>query len=216
MMNNDHELKTNVLAELAWEPSISADHIGVTAKEGVVSLTGYVDTYWQKLAAERAAGRVKGVKALAEEIEVRLPIHIKRNDEEVATAALSRLAWDSTVPADSIKVKVQKGFVTLTGDVDWHYQQDSAVDAVRSLSGVTGVANQIKVKTRPNTATISNDIMNALHRSWYFDDNIKVSAEGGKVRLTGTVDSWGDRQTASSTAWAAPGTTSVINDIRIT
>jgi osmotically-inducible protein OsmY len=215
-MNNDHQLKTDILAELAWEPSISADHIGVTAKEGVVTLSGHVETYWQKQAAERAAGRVKGVKALAEEIEVRLPIHIKRNDEEVASAALSRLAWDSTVATDSVKVKVEKGFVTLTGDVDWHFQQDSAADAIRSLSGVTGVANQIKVKVRPNTSTISNDIMHALHRSWYFDDNVKVTAVGGKVHLTGTVETWGDRQTAASTAWAAPGTTSVVNDIRIT
>lgn len=215
-MNNDHDLKTNVLAELAWEPSISADHIGVTAKEGVVTLTGYVESYWQKLAAEQAAGRVKGVKALAEEIEVRLPIHIKRNDDEVAAAALSRLAWDSTVPKDSVKVKVEKGFVTLTGDVEWHFERESAADAVRSLSGVTGVSNQIKVKARPSTSTISKDIMHALNRSWYFDDNVKVTADGGKVFLTGSVDTWGDRQTAALTAWAAPGTTSVVNDIRIT
>jgi osmotically-inducible protein OsmY len=215
-MNDDHKLKTDVLAELAWEPSVSADHIGVTAKDGVVALSGYVDSYWQKQAAERAAGRVKGVKALAEELEVRLPVHIKRNDEEVAAAALSRLAWESAFTKDAVKVKVEKGFVTLTGDVEWHFQRESAADAIRSLSGVTGVANQIKVKAQPNTATISNDIMHALHRSWFFDDNIKVSADGGKVHLTGTVDTWFDRQTAASTAWAAPGTTSVVNDIRIT
>lgn len=214
-MNDDHKLKQDILAELAWEPSISADHIGVTAKEGVVTLTGHVESYWQKQAAERAASRVQGVKALAEELEIRLPFNIKRSDEEIAAAAVSRLSWDISVPKDAAKVKVEKGFVTLTGQVDWHYQKDSAADAIRSLSGVTGVANQITTKPRPNTATISDDIMHALHRSWFFDDNIKVSAEGGKVHLTGSVDSWTDRQTAASTAWAAPGTTSVVNDIHI-
>lgn len=215
-MNNDHQLKTDVLAELAWEPSISADHIGVTAKDGVITLSGHVNSYWQKQAAERATGRVKGVKALAEELEVRLPVHLKRDDEEVAAAALSRLAWESSFTEDAVKVKVEKGFVTLTGNVDWRFQRDSAADAIRTLSGVTGVANQITVKVQPNSSTIGNDIMHALHRSWYFDDNIKVSADGGKVHLTGTVGTWVDRQTAASTAWAAPGTTSVINDIRVT
>jgi osmotically-inducible protein OsmY len=114
-MKTDHQLKTDVLAELAWEPSISADHIGVTAKNGVVTLSGHVDTYWQKMAAETAAGRVKGVKALAEEIEVRLPLHIKHGDDEIATAALNRMAWDVSVPQDAIRVKVEKGHVTLTG-----------------------------------------------------------------------------------------------------
>ncbi len=216
ILNTDHQLKTDVLAELAWEPSVSADHIGVTAKDGVVTLTGHVDTYWQKHAAELAAGRVQGVKALAEEIEIRLPLHAKRADDEIAAAALSRLSWDSTVPKDAVKVKVDKGFVTLTGQVDWRFQRDSAATTIRSLAGVTGVANEISVKLRPNTATISDDIQHALHRSWYFDDdNVKVSADGGKVHLTGTVDSWLDRQTAAATAWSAPGTTSVENDIRV-
>jgi len=215
-MHNDHKLKQDILAELAWEPSISADHIGVTAKDGVVTLSGHVESYWEKRAAERAAGRVQGLKALAEEIEIRLPIHFKRGDDEIAAAALSRLSWDVSIPKDAVKVKVEKGFVTLTGQVEWHYQKDSATDGIRSLSGVTGVANQITTKTRPDTATISDDILHALNRSWFFDDNnIKVSAEGGKVHLTGKVDSWTDRETAGATAWAAPGTTSVVNDIRI-
>jgi osmotically-inducible protein OsmY len=214
-MNNDHKLKQDVLAELGWEPSVSADHIGVTAKDGVVTLSGHVENYSQKRAAEMAAGRVQGVKALAEEIEIRLPSHIKRGDDEIAAAALSRFSWDSSVPKDAIKVKVEKGFVTLTGQVDWYFQKEAAAQAVRSLSGVTGVANLTTIKLRPNTTNISDDIMHALHRSWYFDDNIKVSADGGKVRLTGTVDSWSDREMAASTAWAAPGTTAVENNIRI-
>lgn len=214
-MKTDHELKTNVLAELAWEPSIIADHIGVTAKDGVVTLSGHVDSYWQKKAAERATGRVKGVKALAEDIEVRLPAHIKRHDDEIATAAASRLEWDSALTGHPVLAKVENGYVTLTGDVEWHFQHDAASEAVRSLSGVTGVANHIKVKVRPDTATISSDIMHAVHRSWYFDDNIEVSAIGGKVHLSGEVDTWGEWQTAGATAWAAPGTTSVVNEIRI-
>ncbi len=215
-MNNDHKLKSDVLAELAWEPSISADHIGVTAKDGVVTLTGHVDTYWQKHAAETAAGRVQGVKALAEEIEIRLPIHAKRADDEIAAAALSRLSLDVSIPKDAVKVKVENGLVTLSGQVEWHYQQDAAAATIRSLGGVTGVANLLSIRARPNTETISDDITHALHRSWLFDEeNVHVSAEGGKVHLTGTVDSLRDRQTAAATAWAAPGTTSVENDIRV-
>ena len=214
-MNNDHKLKQDVLAELAWEPSVSADHIGVTAKDGVVTLSGHVESYRQKHAAEAAAGRVQGLKALAEEIEIRLPLHIKLGDDEIAAAALSSLSWDDSIPKDAVKVKVEKGFTTLTGKVDWYYQKQAAGDYIRSLSGVTGVSNQIEIEPWPNTANISDDIMRALHRSWFYDDNIKVSADGGKVRLTGTVDSWSDRQMAGSTAWAASGTTSVQNDIRI-
>lgn len=214
-MNNDHKLKQDVVAELAFEPSVNSDHIGVTAKDGVVTLSGHVESYWEKDVAEMAAGRVHGVKALAEEIEVRLPFHVKRGDDEIAAAALNRLSWDVSVPKDAIKVKVEKGFVTLTGQVDWHFQKEAAAQDIRSLSGVTGVTNKTTIKLRPNTANIRDEIMHALHRSWLDDDNIKVSADGGKVRLTGTVDSWSDRQMAGSTAWAASGTTSVENDIRI-
>jgi osmotically-inducible protein OsmY len=216
IMNNDHKLKTDILAELSWEPGISADHIGVTAKDGVVTLSGHVDSYWQKHVAEAAAGRVQGVKAIAEEIEVRLPLHCKRSDEEIAAAALSRLAWDTSVPKDTVKVKVEKGFVTLTGQVLWHFQKESARQSIRSMSGVTGVDDQTTLALRPNTEKISDDIIHALNRSWYFvDSDIKVTADGGKVRLSGTVDSWSDRQTAASTAWAAPGATSVVNDLTV-
>ncbi len=215
-MKNDHTLKTDILAELNWEPGISSDHIGVTAKDGVVTLTGHVDTYWQKQVAEDAAGRVQGVKAIAEEIEVRLPLHFKRSDDEIAAAALSRLAWDTSIPKDAVKVKVEKGVVTLTGKVDWHFQQESALQNIRSLSGVVGVDDKTTLSPKPNAEKISDDITHALNRSWYFDDSdIKVTADGGKVRLTGTVDSWTDRETAGLTAWAAPGATSVVNELTV-
>jgi osmotically-inducible protein OsmY len=215
-MNADHQLKSDVLAELAWAPGVNADHIGVTADHGVVTLTGHVDAYWQKLAAEKAVGRVQGIKGVTEEIEIRLPDHIKRTDDEIAEAALDRLAWESALPKDAVKVKVENGYVTLTGEVEWRYQWDAAARMVRSLGGVTGVSNWISIKSQADTTTLHDDIVHALHRSWFFDkDTVHVSAVGGKVHLTGVVDSWVDRQTAAETAWKAAGTTSVQNDIRV-
>ena len=214
-MSHDSQLKQSVLDELKWEPSIDAAHIGVTACEGVVTLMGHVDSYFQKSAAEMAAGRVKGVKA-AEEIEVKLPFNIKRSDEDIAAAAISRLSWDVSVPTDAIKVKVEKGWVTLTGQVDWHYQKQAAEMDLRGLHGVIGVSNNATIKTRVNTANLSDAIGSALHRSWFWDsDNVSVSADGGKVRLSGTVETWHDREVAESTAWAAPGATAVENNIMI-
>lgn len=214
-MNNDHKLKQDVLAELAWEPSISADHIGVTAKDGVITLSGYVDNFWQKRSAEEAAGRVHGVKAIAEEIEVQLPIHIKRTDNDIAAAAINRLDWNVLVPKDGVKVHVQKGYVTLTGTVDYRYQKVAAADGIRSLWGVTGVADQIATRLRPDTASIKSDITHALHRAHALDQSITVTADGGSVKLTGKAASWTDRELAGKTAWAAPGTSSVENDIHV-
>lgn len=215
-MSHDSQLKQSVLDELKWEPSIDAAHIGVTAREGVVTLMGHVESYFQKSAAEMAAGRVKGVKAVAEEIEVKLPFSIKRTDEDIAAAAISRLSWDVSVPKDAIKVKVEKGWVTLTGQVDWHYQKQAAELDLRALHGVTGVSNNATIKARVDTENLSDAIGSALHRSWFYDsDNVSVSADGGKVRLTGTVETWHDREVAESTAWAAPGATAVENNIMI-
>lgn len=212
-MTDDHRLKQDVLAELGWEPSVCADHIGVTAKDGVVTLSGHVETYWQKLAAETAAGRVKGVKALAAEIDVRLPVHVRHGDDEIAAAALDRLGWDGSVPKDAVKVRVENGYVTLTGQVDHRYQSDAAAWDVRPLMGVTGVANQITVRPHPDGPQIADDIRRALHRTWSAPDDITVSASGGDVHLTGTVGTWRDREIAARTAWAAPGAVTVTNDL---
>ena len=192
---------------------MNAALIGVAAKGGVVTLMGHVESYSEKSAAEKAARRVNDVKAVAEEIEVRLPFNVKHGDEEIATAAVSRLKWDATVPGGAVKAKVEKGWVTLTGEVDWHYQQEAAMSDVRGLWGVTGVSNEITIKAKPNTSAIRDSIMVALDRSWFDPATINVTAQGGKVKLTGKVNSWYERDEAGSTAWAAPGTTSVENDI---
>jgi osmotically-inducible protein OsmY len=215
-MSDDKQLKHDVLAELSWEPSVSQAHIGVTARGGVVTLSGHVDNYVEKQAAARAARRVKGVKAVAQEIEVRLPSDMTRGDDDIAAAAVNGLAWNVTVPNDVIKVKVEKGWVTLTGEVDWHYQKLAAAHAVHGLFGVTGVSDEIKIKPQIDVSDVSDNIMHALHRSWFFDPKtVTVEAKGGDVHLTGTVHSWHDRQVATDTAWAAPGATSVRNDIVI-
>jgi osmotically-inducible protein OsmY len=215
-MPNDNRLQQAVLDELNWEPSVNAAHIGVAANSGVVTLTGHVESFVQKQVAEAAVRRVKGVKAIAVELEVRLSSATKRSDEEIAGAAIGRLEWDISIPRDTIKVTVDKGWVTLTGEVDWNYQKDAAGLDVRPLFGVVGVINRITIKPTVNASNISDDIVHALHRSWFFDPKtISVSAQGGRIRLTGTVHTWHDRQLAAATAWSAPGATAVENDIAV-
>ncbi len=215
-MTQDSQLQQAVLDEFNWEPSVNAGHIGVTAKDGVVTLSGHVDSYAKKQSAETAARRVRGVKAVAEEIEVRLPFDTKRTDEEIAAAAIERLSWNVSVPKDSVQVKVEDGWVTLTGQVDWWYQKDEAEQDIKPLRGVIGVSNQVTIKSRVDTATLSDDITHALHRSWFFDPSkVHVRADGGKVVLSGSVHSFNERQVAAQTAWAAPGATTVENDIAI-
>jgi len=215
-MSQDSQLQQAVLAEFNWEPSVTAGHIGVSANAGVVTLSGHVDSYAKKHAAEAAARRVKGVRAVAEEIEVRLPFESKRTDEEIAAAAIERLSWNVSVPRDSVQVKVENGWVTLTGQVDWWFQKQAAEHDIRPLHGVLGVSNQATVKPRVNTATLSEDITHALHRSWFFDpEAVHVRADGGKVVLSGSVHSIHERQVAAQTAWSAPGATMVENDITV-
>ena len=214
-MSDDKNLQQAVLDQLNWEPSVNAADIGVTAKSGVVTLMGHVESYPEKAAAERAARRVKCVKAVAEQLEVRLPFSFKRGDEEIAAAAISRLKGNWSVPTDAIKVKVEMGWVTLTGEVEWHYQQEAAADDIRNLRGVTGISNEVSIKPRANARDIKDSIMMALHRSWFDPKTINVGVDGGKVNLTGTVRNWNEREVAASTAWAAPGATTVSNHITI-
>lgn len=215
-MSHDAKLQQAVLAEFKWEPSVTAAHIGVTADHGVVTLSGHVGSYAEKLAAETAARRVKGVRAVAEEIEVRLPFDAKRTDAEIAAAAVDRLLWNTSVPRHSVEVTVENGWVTLSGQLDWFYQREAVEQDVRPLLGVTGVSNQTTIRPHVDTSSLGDDITHALHRSWFFDpDTITVRAEGGKVILSGTVHSPHDRQVAAATAWSAPGATAVENEITV-
>ena len=213
---NDKQLQDAVLAELAWEPSVVAAHVGVTANAGVVTLTGHVATYASKMDAADAAARVKGVKAVAQEIEVKLPSDARRSDDDIAAAVIQRLSWDVSVPRDSVRIRVQSGWVTLTGEVEWFYQKQGVADSVRRMFGVTGVSNDITLRTRVNTSNISDDIMRALGRSWFFDpQTVSVTANGGRVTLNGSVHSFHDREVAAETAWGAPGTTDVENHLAV-
>lgn len=214
-MKSDLDLKQSVLDELKWEPSVSEAKIGVTAKDGVVTLTGSVKTYAEKHGAEKAAFRVKGVKAVAEEIEVKLPDTVNHSDSDIAAAAAERLAWDASIPKDAVKVLVSNGWLTLSGQVEWRFQHDAAAEALRTLWGAIGVSNQISIKPKADARDIKDDIMIALNRTWMSPDRINVKAADGKVTLTGTVEYWDERELAGTTAWAAPGVTSVANDIRV-
>jgi len=153
---------------------------------------------------------------VAEEIEVKLPYDIKRSDEDIAAAAVDRLGWNAAIPIDAIKVKVQTGWVTLTGNVAWHFEKEAAERDLRALSGVIGVSNQIVVKPAVDAFNVKKDIEDALHRSWFYDpDTIQVAAQGGRITLSGKVATWDARRLAGSTAWSAPGATSVQNDIAV-
>jgi osmotically-inducible protein OsmY len=215
-MTDDIGLQEAVLAELGWDPSVDAAHVGVTAHDGVVTLTGHVEAYAQKHAAEAAALRVRGVAGVADDLEVLLPFERTRGDDEIAAAVLERLAWDESVPRDSVKVVVSGGWIILSGEVDWNFQKEAAADHVRSLTGVVGVSNDISLRAKVDASNLSFDIIHALHRSWFFDDNrVVVTANGGDIRLSGSVRSPHERQVAAATAWAAPGVTSVENELTV-
>jgi osmotically-inducible protein OsmY len=206
----DQTMKQTVLDELSWEPSINAAHIGVTAHDGVVTMTGHVASYAEKHAAECAVERVSGVKAVAEELEVRYSSTTGNGDEEIGKRAAQALSWDVFLPLDKVKIKVTKGFVTLTGQLDWQYQKESAESVVRRLSGVTGVMNEIKILPSVKASDLQGKIKAALVRNAQIDaDDIAISTDGGKVTIIGQVDSYYERSVAERTAWSAPGVTHV-------
>jgi osmotically-inducible protein OsmY len=215
-MKTDAELQHDVMDELKWEPTIRAAEIGVGVTDGVVTLSGYVDSFYKKWAAERAAARVFGVKAVAEELKVRLPSSLKRPDEDLALAVVNVLEWNVLVPHDRIKVQVRDGLVTLSGEVDWGYQKFAAEDAVRYLMGVVWFNNQITVKPTVKPQELKDKIVSAFQRNALLDSRrITVETRGGKVILRGSVRSWGERAEAQWAAWAAPGISEVENNIII-
>ncbi len=215
-MKTDAQLKDDVTTELDWDPAINANQIGVAAKDGVVTLTGHLDTYTEKYAIERAVGRVSGVKAMAMEIDVKLEPGHKRSDTEIAAAVESALKWHSHVPDEKIQVKVEKGWITLKGEVDWDYQRKNAEDAVRPLTGVVGVSNGITLKVGVTPGNVVNRIKDALTRHAEREaKQIEVAVNGPLVTLRGSVDSWAERTAAAGAAWAAPGISNVVNEIRV-
>lgn len=215
-MKTDAQVQQDVLAELKWEPSVNAAKIGVEVKDGIVTLAGHVDSYAEKWEAERASQRVAGVRALATEIDVALPGSSKRNDADIARSAESALQWTTFLPKDSVKIMVEGGWVTLTGEVNWEYQRQSASGAVRYLMGVTGVSDQIAIKPKVTAVAVKSDIEAALKRHAHADaQKVIVSVIGGDVTLTGKVPNWSERDMARNSAWGTPGVKSVVDNITV-
>jgi osmotically-inducible protein OsmY len=212
----DAQIQNDVLAELKWEPRIQPNEIGVAVKNGVVTLTGWVDSYTKKWAAEDAAHRVRGVKAVANDIEVRLSSSAERTDADLAAAIIHALECDAFVPADRLDVTVSNGWVTLKGEVEWQYEREDAERVIRRLAGVVGVTNLITVKPHVAAAALKEKIEKALLRSAETDaKGITVEVDGDAVILKGMVRSWAERQAAERAAWSAPGVASVDNRITI-
>jgi osmotically-inducible protein OsmY len=202
----DIQLRQDILDELEFEPSIDAANIGVAVDDGVVTLTGHVSSYAQKLSAEAAVRRVRGVRAIAQEIEVRYASDPKTSDDQIAKRALDILRWDTTVPDEKITLTVHKGGVTLTGEVPWQYQRQAAEGAVRRLSGVTAVANNISIRPAVQAADVKRKIEDALKRYAEVEARaIRVNVLNDKVTLDGKVDNWDEREAVENAVWSAPG-----------
>ena len=216
MLREDQDLRQAVLDELECEPSLESNAIGVAVENGVATLNGRVGSFTQKLAAERAAQRVPGIKAVAEEIEIEIPTLHQRTDKDIAVAAVTALTWNATVPHERIKVKVENGWITLTGNLDWGYQKTAAENAVKDLLGVKGVHNLVVTKKLADPNDVKREISRLFHRNIQRDlDHIVVETHDGTVQLRGSVSSWAERQEAVKAAWNTPGVSKVENYITI-
>ena len=215
-MKTDAQLKKDVEAELQWDPAVDATNVGVAVKDGIVSLTGHLDTYAEKFAIERAVQRVAGVRAIAVELDVKLAPNHQRSDTEIAAAIEAAFKWHALLSAQRLKVKVEKGWVTLSGNVDWEYQRHDAEHAVRPLAGVVGLSNSITLKQQATPGNVATRIREALTRQAQREAaHIEVDLQGASVTLRGQVHSWAERVAAQGAAWSAPGITSVINELKV-
>ena len=215
-MKTDSELKRNVLAELKWDASIKETEVGVLVTDGIVTLTGDLNTYVEKWAAEKAAKRVLGVKGVVEDIKIKLLDSDKRNDVDIAKAALNKLDWNPSIPKDVILVKVENGWVTLSGSVKWNYQKKSAKKTVQNLRGVRGVTNLISIKSPVESSQVKESIKKTFERNAVLDvETINIKTEGHKVTLEGTVKSWDEKKQAAEAAWSSPGVWDVVDNLKI-
>lgn len=216
MLKNSETLRQDVLDELAWEPALNEAGIGVAVSNGAVTLTGHVRSFAEKRAAEKAAARVAGVIAVADDIEVRFPSDTRTDDTDIAEAVSNAIRWNTMLPPNVVKATVEKGWVTVTGDVDWEYQRRAAYNTVRSLRGVRGVSNNVRVKPSVHAPDVQQKIEAAFRRSAQIDaDHVRVLIVGTKVMLSGNVRSASERKEAEYAAWSAPGVTAVENNLRI-
>ncbi|WPG40927.1 BON domain-containing protein [Variovorax sp. EBFNA2] len=214
-MKTDAQLRDDIQSELAWDPSFDAANVGVIVKDGVVTLTGHLASFAEKYAVERAAQRVHGVKAVAVEITVKLPFDNERTDADIAAAAERALEWNVLVP-DKIRPMVEKGWLTLNGEVEWEYQRRAAEGAVRNLLGVRGVSNLVNVTPKVRPADVEKNIHDALARQADREaKHVAVAVNGSQVTLRGKVHSWAERKAVQGAAWAAPGVSVVVNDLTV-
>jgi osmotically-inducible protein OsmY len=216
-MKTDSQIQSDLMQELKWDPSVTHEHIGVAVTSGIVTLSGTVPNYAEKFAAERAAQRVGGVKAVVEKIEVKLPGSFQRTDQDIASAIVDQFKWAVQVPEDRVKANVENGWVKLTGEVDWEYQRSAAERAVRGLTGVKSITNSIMIKPRVQSSAVKEQIEGALRRAAEREARrINVETRGSRVVLTGEVRSFAELRDAKGAAWNAPGVTEVEDHLMVT
>ena len=215
-MKTDAQLRADVLAELEWDPAVPSNQVGVTVKDGIVTLTGHLENFAQEAEVERAVRRVAGVRALAVERDVRLDPTHQRSDTEIAAAAQTALEWHTQIPLERLQIQVERGWITLAGEVDWDYQRSAVEATLRSLRGVTGISNQIQLKPQKAPSDVVQRIQDALVRhAQHLAKHIEVLQEGSTLTLRGHVHSWNERTAAQGAAWSAPGIKRVVNELKV-